>query len=113
MFRHRLHRATRPCMRCNRANDVPYFSDDSHWWSADTYFRGGQLAATEEASMSTDDSELYATERWGYFSYAIPVTPGKYTATLHFIERHFHAADHRQLSSERDASPQARLFNVF
>jgi len=63
--------------------------------------------------MSTDDSELYATERWGYFSYAIPVTPGKYTATLHFIERHFHAADHRQLSSERDASPQARLFNVF
>jgi len=21
MFRHRLHRTTRPCMRCNRAND--------------------------------------------------------------------------------------------
>jgi Malectin domain len=93
--------------------DVPYYSNDSRWWSADMYFRGGQLAATEEAATGTDDPELYSTERWGHFSYAIPVTPGKYTATLHFIERHFHAADSGQLSNEPKAFSGARLFNVF
>ena len=92
--------------------DVPYYSDDSHWWSADTYFKGGQFAATEEAAAGTDDPELYTTERWGNFSYAIPVTPGRYVVTLHFIERHFHGADRGQpLSSQGSAG--ARLFNVF
>jgi hypothetical protein len=93
--------------------DVPYYSDDSRWWSADMYFKGGQLAATEEAAIGTDDPELYSTERWGHFSYAIPVTPGKYSATLHFIERHFHSADNGQVSSEPRASSGARIFNVF
>ena len=92
--------------------DVPYYSDDSHWWSADTYFKGGQLAATEEPAAGTDDPELYSTERWGNFSYAIPVTPGKYMVTLHFIERHFHSADRGQPASSKD-SAGARLFNVF
>lgn len=92
--------------------DVPYYSDDSHWWSADTYFKGGQFAATEEAPAGTDDPELYSTERWGHFSYAIPVTPGKYVVTLHFIERHFHGADRGQPSSSQ-GSTGTRLFNVF
>jgi len=92
--------------------DVPYYSDDSHWWSADTYFKGGQFAATEEAAAGTDDPELYSTERWGHFSYAIPVTPGKYVVTLHFIERHFRAADRGQPSSSQ-GSAGTRLFNVF
>ncbi len=93
------------------ARDVPYYSNDSRWWSADMYFRGGQFTATEEAAIGTDDPELYGTERWGYFSYAIPVTPGKYTATLHFIEHHLHSADHGQLSAHPTTT--SRLFNVF
>lgn len=68
--------------------DVPYYSDDSRWWSPDTYFKGGQLRASQESAMGTDDPEFYETERWGHFSYAIPVAPGKYMLTLHFIERH-------------------------
>jgi hypothetical protein len=93
--------------------DVPYYSDDSHWWSADMYFKGGQFAATEEAAAGTDDPELYSSERWGHFSYAIPVTPGKYVVTLYFIERHFHAANRSQPSSDSKGSAGARLFNVF
>jgi hypothetical protein len=42
------------------ARDVPYYSDDSRWWSADMYFKGGQLRATEETAAATDDPELYA-----------------------------------------------------
>jgi hypothetical protein len=93
--------------------DVPYYSDDSRWWSADMYFKGGQFTATEEVATGTDDSELYSTERWGHFSYAIPLTPGKYTVTLHFIERRFHSADHGQASIDPLTSSGSRLFNVF
>jgi hypothetical protein len=94
------------------ARDVPYYSDDSRWWSADAYFKGGQLRATEETAAATDDPELYATERWGNFSYAIPVAPGKYTATLYFIERRFHA-NHGQPASDPATSFGSRLFSVF
>ena len=71
------------------ARDVPYYSNDSHWWSPDIYFKGGQLGSSEAAAVGTDDPELYETERWGHFSYAIPVTPGRYTLILHFVERIF------------------------
>ena len=70
------------------ARDVPYYSNDSHWWSPDVYFKGGQLSASQESANGTDDPEFYETERWGHFSYAIPVAPGRYTVTLHFIEHH-------------------------
>lgn len=85
------------------ARDVPYYSNDSHWWSADVYSQGGQLRASEEPASGTDDPELYETERWGHFSYAIPVTPGKYSLSLHFIERSAHS----------EAGSGGRVFNVF
>jgi hypothetical protein len=94
------------------ARDVPYYSDDSRWWSADTYFKGGQLSSTEQTAAATDDPELYATERWGHFSYAIPVAPGKYTLTLYFIERHF-SANHGQPSPDPGSSSGMRVFSVF
>jgi hypothetical protein len=81
------------------ARDVPYYSNDSQWWSPDAYFKGGQLTSGQEPALDTDDPEFYETERWGHFSYAIPVSPGRYTATLYFIE-------HR-------AVPEKRIFNVF
>ncbi len=70
------------------ARDVPYYSNDSRWWSPDTYFKGGQLSSSQEPAQGTDDPEFYETERWGHFSYAIPLAPGKYSVTLHFIEHH-------------------------
>lgn len=96
------------------ARDVPYYSDDSTWWSSDVYFKGGQLAASQEPATGTDDPELYETERWGHFSYAIPVTPGRYIVVLHFIERR----TSRSEASKADSSgggqlSQGRVFNVF
>ena len=61
------------------ARDVPYYSDDSRWWGPDNYFKGGQIAASDQPATEEDDSELFETERWGHFSYAIPLSPGKYT----------------------------------
>jgi len=70
--------------------DSAYYSDDSHWWSPDNYFMGGQVATRVDSLSETDDPELYESERWGHFSYAIPVVSGtRYTAILHFVERRF------------------------
>lgn len=93
------------------ARDVPYYSNDSHWWSPDVYFKGGQLASSQEAATGTDDSEFYETERWGHFSYAIPVAPGRYALTLHFIEHHAAAQSPDRTVVAGDS--QDRLFNVF
>ncbi len=98
------------------ARDVPYYSDDSTWWSSDVYFKGGQLAASQEPATAAEDPELYETERWGRFSYAIPVTPGRYTVVLHFIERRIpgsRSEAFRADSSGGEQASQGRVFNVF
>ncbi|MGB8061514.1 MAG: malectin domain-containing carbohydrate-binding protein [Candidatus Sulfotelmatobacter sp.] len=98
------------------ARDAPYYSNDSRWWSPDTYFKGGQLSLSQQPTTGTDDQEFYETERWGHFSYAIPVAPGRYTVTLHFIERR------NGLGNSDPAQPSAlaalgnqrdHVFNVF
>lgn len=95
------------------ARDVPYYSNDSRWWSPDAYFKGGQISSSQEPAQGTDDPELYETERWGHFSYAIPVPPGKYTVTLHFIEHHA-APEHVSIPQNSEStSSQERVFNVF
>jgi hypothetical protein len=70
------------------ARQTPYYSNDSQWWSPDNYFEGGQLATYTSPVNGTDDQELYESERWGNFSYAIPVAPGRYAVTIYFAARH-------------------------
>ena len=95
------------------ARDVPYYSNDSRWWSPDAFFKGGQISSSQEQAQGTDDPEFYETERWGHFSYAIPVAPGKYTVTLHFIEHHAGPESVSIPQSSETASSQERVFNVF
>jgi len=94
------------------ARDVPYYSDDSRWWSPDMYFKGGQVSSSQEPAQGTDDPEFYETERWGHFSYAIPVAPGKYTVTLHFIEHHAGPGS-VSIPQGNSAAARDRVFNVF
>lgn len=50
---------------------------------------------------------LYASERWGHFSYALPVADGRYRVTLKFCEGHY---------GKRNAGagePDGRLFDVY
>ena len=89
------------------ARDAPYYSDDSRWWSPDTYFKGGQFRASQAPAQGTEDPEFYETERWGHFSYAIPVAPGKYTITLHFIEHN------PAMAETSGGNSEDRTFDVF
>ena len=96
------------------ARDIPYYSNDSHWWSADVYFKGGQLGGSLEPAAGTDDPELYETERWGHFSYAIPVAPGKYTVVLHFMEHRLQRpAQSAGGAVESAGTTEPRIFDVF
>ena len=56
-------------------------------WGADDYFQNG-FSATERRKVSgTADPELFGAERYGHFSYAIPVDRrGRYKVVLHFAE---------------------------
>jgi hypothetical protein len=94
------------------ARQTPYYSNDSRWWSPDNYFEGGQLAAYTAPVRGTDDPELYETERWGNFSYAIPVSPGTYSVVLHFAVRHGDWDQPSSPSGENNA-PVAHIFDVF
>ncbi len=90
------------------ARQSPYYSNDSKWFSPDNYFEGGQIAAYTTPVTGTDDPDMYQTERWGNFTYAIPVTAGKYSVWLHFVARRGDAA----ASAENGGHP-VRVFNVF
>jgi Malectin domain len=95
------------------ARQTPYYSNDSQWWSPDNYFEGGQLASYSDPVSGTDDPELYETERWGNFSYAIPVAPGKYIVRLHFAVRHRGWNQPPSASEEEAASPVEHRFSIF
>jgi len=63
-------------------------------WQADSYFLGGNalVRTTNPARDSSEnpiDMTLYGSERWGNFSYAIPVADGRYRVTLKFCEGHY------------------------
>jgi len=94
------------------ARQTPYYSNDSHWWAPDNDFDGGQLASYADPVSGTDDPELYETERWGNFSYAIPAAPGKYTVVLHFAARH-RGWNEPLTPSDENTARVDHVFNVF
>ena len=63
-------------------------------WQADSYFMGGNALVrttnpAQESNSIAPDMALYASERWGHFSYALPVADGRYRVTLKFCEGHY------------------------
>ncbi len=67
------------------------FTDHSgQFWLPDNYYLGGYAAQGQATVTGADDPGLYAGERYGNFSYAIPVDPrDQYTLILHFAELYF------------------------
>ncbi len=87
--------------------NTPYTAPDGAVWSADRFFHGGRLAERHAAINGTSDTMLYQSERYGHFSYTIPVAShGLYTVILGFAETYFGAGN------PGEASKGERLFNV-
>jgi hypothetical protein len=62
---------------------------DGKLWAPDGYVIGGTLAARSNA-VRAEEKALFRGERYGNFTYRIPVSPGgKYRVTLYFAEQWF------------------------
>lgn len=61
-------------------------------WHPDNYYQNGHLSDLPQIVAGTGDPRLYAYERYGHFTYSIPVDPrGRYTLVLHFAELYWGA----------------------
>jgi hypothetical protein len=76
-------------------------------WAADTYYLGGQPSNHHKPVAGTPDGDLFVNERYGHFSYAIPVAPGSYTVNLYFAETYWGP------DNAGGGGPGQRVFNVF
>lgn len=65
-----------------------YWDRAGRLWGADRYFINGRTMFMSSAAIrGTTDPELYRYQRFGHFSYSIPVAPqGRYQVTLKFAE---------------------------
>lgn len=75
------------------------YSFEGTTWSADQYFTGGSTYADNPPIANTTNDALHHDERYGNFSYAVPLPNGNYTVKLHFAEIFY-------------TTPGSRVFNV-
>jgi hypothetical protein len=87
--------------------DQPVTDVDGRTWSSDEYFFGGSLAYRSEPVVNARDKALYRGERYGNFSYHIPLAKGKFRLTLHFAETWFGTPE------SNEPALGARRFSVF
>ncbi|HYE05913.1 MAG TPA: malectin domain-containing carbohydrate-binding protein [Planctomycetota bacterium] len=76
-----------------------YTAADGTAYAADGGASGGGTYATAATISGTADQALYRSERYGTFSYAIPLATGDYVVVLQFAEIYF-------------SSPGQRVFDV-
>lgn len=81
-------------------------------WGADRYFRGGRTISHWTHVAGTKDPGLYSNERWGNFTYAVPVARGSYTVSLLFAESNF-GMDNFGTPKYDAGGVGSRIFNVY
>lgn len=85
-----------------------YTDHEGQLWMPDTFYSGGQTSIHKDDVTGTPDPDLYAGERYGNFSYAIPTdTRDFYTVTLHFAEVYWGSPQ-----AQAGSGAGSRIFNV-
>lgn len=87
------------------AQESPVTDSQGRLWNADEYYFGGH-AVVRNTMISNSHEVLYQGERYGNFSYRIPLAPGKYRLTLHFAETWFG-------TGSPEPAIGSRIFDVF
>jgi hypothetical protein len=96
-----------------------YVDHAGRLWGSDQYAIGGILVTHPDPAVTASDAHLFDGERFGHFSYQIPVAPGRYTVTLHFTEAYFGTESARREHGGRvfdvyaNGGALLRDFNIF
>lgn len=69
--------------------EISYTDSRGQTWSPDNYWIGGQKPYRAAKVRDTADQDLYAAERFGNFSYSIPVAPGVYDVNVYLAEMYW------------------------
>lgn len=85
----------------------PVTDSEGHFWAADEFFCGGVQAFRHNIVINPREKALYQGERYGNFSYRIPLATGEYRVTLHFAETWFGTPESKQPAID------SRIFDVF
>jgi hypothetical protein len=67
-----------------------YTDHSGQFWRPDDHYMDGYTGKARRKIEGTPDPDLFAAERYGHFTYALPVdTRDRYTLILHFAESYF------------------------
>ena len=89
------------------AHNTNYTDRNGRFWGSDRYFVGGRATSDGKEPTGTQDPELFAGQRYGHFSYRLPVAQGKYTLRLLFAETFFGPTNRGK------GGLGSRVFNVY
>jgi hypothetical protein len=89
------------------AQAEPVTDSEGRVWAADEYYCGGTAVLRGKALNNPLECSLYRGERFGNFSYRIPLAPGKYKLTLRFAEQWWGTPDSQMAPLDN------RKFDVF
>lgn len=84
-----------------------YVDKSGNMWVPDAYFSSGRLADEKVAVSGTPEQGLFAGDRYGNFTYALPVDEGIYKMTLYFSEQYWGV-----ISAQTD-SVGRRVFDIY
>lgn len=101
-----------PGVRIN-AGDGEVVGKDGRLWQSDRYFSGGQPYVGSGVVGNTEDGELYLSERYGSFSYDLPVSNGCYQIELHFAEIYWTEAGKRLFDVHIEGETVVQNYDIF
>lgn len=87
--------------------DSSYKDSSGQLWMRDAYWHGGRTNDHATPIHDSPDPDLYARERYGHFSYAIPVSDGVYDVSIYFAETYWGP------ENPGGGGPGSRVFDVF
>jgi hypothetical protein len=94
------------------AGERTFYDRAQHFWTSDRFFQGGQVIARRNVSADTPEPDLFRSERFGNFTYYIPVAAGgRYAVTLRFAESNF-GVDNIGTKAH-SGGPGSRVFDVY
>ena len=82
-------------------------------FDADKYSRGGSTYTTTDPITGTNDDALFQSERWGEYSYEVPVSKATYDIALYFSEIFITEPDTRIFSIRIEGQTVINNFDLF